>query len=232
MILNLLLLTSLAIITISSVKTPNGSDVTVIQASEANSSAISKANKEMNSLYPNALRLSSASTLYNCHSYTWYSQDVSSNKYWIKDPTLYYTDGSYVEVSPSNLAVRDRICCYSASNDNLHSGIVYSLSNVTDDSGCLYSNYVNVQSKWGGYGLYQHKGNYNPYVPDYNGKAIYVKFYRYNKEHKHSFNYTSFDNSYHYEECECGTLILKHSFSLIRVNPLTISPKYIQCMSV
>ncbi|WP_442256788.1 hypothetical protein [Vagococcus salmoninarum] len=45
--------------------------------------------------YPKTSRLTSATKLFNCHSYAWYSSNTSTNKYWLNAPTKYISDGSY-----------------------------------------------------------------------------------------------------------------------------------------
>ncbi len=64
--------------------TPNGSPVIVGSKGELLSPA-QKSNMDnyMALIYPNATRLRSATTMYNCHSYAWYSTSAS-NSYWLE----------------------------------------------------------------------------------------------------------------------------------------------------
>ncbi len=130
--------------------------------------------------YPEAELLSSSSHYYNCHSYAWYSNNTSTNNYWINDPKNFYLDNAnYTEVSTP--AVGD-IICYFNGTENLHSGIVSAVNNVSPNGVCEDSNTVEVISKWDYRGVYAHNGAYCPYV----GSATSVKYYRY---HSHEFTY-------------------------------------------
>lgn len=48
-------------------------------------------------MYPNITKISGPNPAYNCHSYAWYSNEPSTNKYWLNKPHVlaYMTDGSY-----------------------------------------------------------------------------------------------------------------------------------------
>lgn len=152
-----------------SVKTPNGSDVEVIERQEGSKEKIEEINKKYDSMYSKAERISSASYIYNCHSFAWYSQNIEANHYWMNSPTAYYLDGSYIEISYLELKERDRICYFDNEGYNLHSGIVLKIKNEEPNDICGSSNVVEVQSKWGACGLYQHSGDYCPYVSLYGG---------------------------------------------------------------
>lgn len=220
--------------------TPKGTKVSSVYnvSDEFEKKDIDKYNDEYDSKYPYAIRFSTATRMYNCHSYAWYSQDYTTNKYWIDDPSVYYTDGSYIEIPYTEVQPRDRILYFNSINSNVHSGIVVSKSYESPNNDCGAANTVIVQSKWGTYGLYQHKGNYCPYVPYYEGEVLEyddtgnplatdVKFYRYNIKHTHSYKYTFYDKDYHKEECECGMLIVPHNFVLNKVNSIDYSTQYI-----
>lgn len=209
------------------VKTPNGSYVEAFELDELSQNEIISKNKESDSEFPLAVRISSASNHYNCHSYAWYSQNVLDNHYWINSPSKYYDDGSYYEVSFNDVQPRDRICYYDVTGYNLHSGIVSKVLDVEPNNVCSSSNTVIVQSKWGNYGLYQHYGDYCPYVSTFDGSGKYVKYYRLNNNHLHSYTYKNMDEYYHYEICECATLLFKHRFVENRVHHRMISPLYI-----
>lgn len=84
-----------------SVYTPKGTAVTVIKRGEQlTATQKTQINNQMASLYPNATRLASATTHYNCHSYAWYSNSTN-NKYWMNNPSAYMSDTSYISVGSS-----------------------------------------------------------------------------------------------------------------------------------
>lgn len=165
--------------------TPNSSYVEVYETGNDMSTALINAyNNHYDSEFSDAIRKSSATAHYNCHSYAWYSQSPSTNNYWMNDPSNYYEDNGYIEVETPRSG--DIICYFddkgtSTENDdeNLHSGIVIEYySNITSNNICGNSNKVKVISKWGPAGLYEHYGDYCPYVSTYDGDADYVKYYR------------------------------------------------------
>ena len=127
--------------------------------------------------------------------------------------------------------MRDRIIYIDQNGTNIHSGIVRSITGLSPNGVCGYANTVKVQSKWGPYGLYEHRGDQCPYtslVSD--GEAVTVKFYRYNISHTHSYSYDTFDSLYHYSSCQCGSLIMEHNFEQQQIFPMNekgISPNYI-----
>lgn len=138
--------------------------------------------------YPNATRLYTATYNFNCHSYAWHSQNVSTNQIWLDDPSAFYTDGSYELVDRSDARAGDIICYfdnngtrYDESDDvNLHSGIIVSKSGTSN----LLGGEFTVKSKWGPSGLYQHNGYecpytaYNTYHSDETKKADSIRIYR------------------------------------------------------
>ena len=56
----------------------------------------------------------------------------------------------------------------------------------------------------------------------YMAVSTYVKYYRYSLNHNHSFTFQDYNEKYHYEKCDCGTLIKKHHFVLNKRNPKSI----------
>ena len=134
------------------VYTPEGSAVQVLIRGEELTSADKTAmNNYMASLHPNATRLRTATTNYNCHSYAWYSTSTS-NKYWMNDPSAYMSDGSYTEVGFTPTAAGQKMY-YPVPGG--HSAIVYTPSSDIWD--------VMLTSKWGPYGLYRHYYGDDPY---------------------------------------------------------------------
>lgn len=145
---------------------------------------IERWNESYSANFPNAVRLRTATSYYNCHSYAWYSEG-SNNDYWIPFPDEFF-DGndSYEEVySP---AVGDIICYYRESDNKIiHSGIVTAVNVQASNDLCGNSNTVEVISKWGPGGLYKHNGYECQYTTGSN-PATTVKYYRY---HSHVFTY-------------------------------------------
>jgi len=128
------------------------SSVLVFEREEMTSAQRDYFDDYMDSLYPNATRLRSATYKYNCHSFAWYS-DSPSNIWWMNDPSPYMTDGSYTQYP--NPAISRKI--YYPMPGNEHSGV------ITAVSGSI----ITVTSKWGAYGLYMHSHIYCPYFSIY-----------------------------------------------------------------
>ena len=89
---------------------------------------------------------------YNCHSYAWHSTSTS-NVYWIPDPSLYMSDGSYSEQSSGSSGDKVFYCNPGTEMSEItgdilgdHSGIVVAGS----------GNSMIINSKWGVYGVYKH----------------------------------------------------------------------------
>lgn len=167
------------------VETPNGTPISVFCGTCSHTqNTIDEINMRWDGLFPQALRHSSADCTYNCHSYAWYNQDPGDNYYWMDNPSAYYQDDSYIEVA---IPRKGDIVCYfddmgtiSQSDDvNRHSGIVIEYdSSIVSNNICGIANQIVVLSKWGQAGLYEHQGDYCPYISIYGGNADYVKFYR------------------------------------------------------
>ncbi len=143
---------------ITYVYTPNGSKVQVIQRAY-NAAEAAQAYYYTISTYPNVIVKSKATTNYNCHSYAWYSQDVNNNVYWMNDPALYISDGSYKKLGKK--ALGQKVCYIKGTKEYVHSGIVYSLSNGK----------TTIISKWGAGPLVCHEVSYCPY----SGTPTYFK---------------------------------------------------------
>lgn len=170
--------------------TPNGTDAGVSGSSiytctylnDIPDSVKEDLNLRMASTYPTVELISQPTTNYNCHSYAWYSQNVSSNSIWLSYPNVYYgtLDSSYKRVYDPK--VGDIICYFDLDEDseyqNLHSGIIVGLSGETSNGVCSDANRFIVQSKWGMNGMYAHKGDECPYTSTYGGTADEVRYYR------------------------------------------------------
>ena len=140
-------------------------------------------NNHYDSEFSDAIRKSSATAHYNCHSYAWYSQSPSTNNYWMNDPSNYYEDNGYIEVETPRIG--DIICYFDdkgtiteTDDENLHSGIVVSLNDTQINNVCGNLSLVNVESKWGPQGVFLHRGDECPYTSSHGGSADYVKYYR------------------------------------------------------
>ncbi len=172
--------------TISYIYTPNGTPVLVKHYTDEHSADYVDyllSVYSTTSPYKDAILLDNPTTAYNCHSYAWYSQNTSTNAYWMPYPTEYYIDYSYHEVSTPREG--DIICYFDdkgtaavSDDENLHSGIVESVNSSQVNNICGKASLVNVTSKWGPQGLFYHRGDICPYVSTYSGDADYVKFYR------------------------------------------------------
>ena len=176
---------------LTSVLTPNNKVVDVYEVfGDISNEEINNKDLQHEIDYPLATRLASATERYNCHSYAWYSQDITTNNYWMPSPEQYYDeyDMSYTEIDSSDVPRAGDIICYfdnrgtigdESDDKNMHSGIVLSYdTSIPINNVCGNSNQVLVVSKWGDAGLYQHMGDYCPYTSSHGGSADYVKYYR------------------------------------------------------
>ena len=156
------------------VYTPNGNSVSVFSFDEMDAEDIVECNNLGDTLVPEATRIASSTAKYNCHSFAWYLQSTS-NVFWMNDPTDYYSDGSY-EVSTGE--VGDIICYFDNYLGNLHSGIIIGTLEGTSNGVCGDADLKIVRSKWGAWGLYEHRGDQCPYTSSYYGDADYVMYFK------------------------------------------------------
>lgn len=143
---------------IGTVKTPNGSSVSVIIRTGVdtayNNRAAVKRSIEKN--YPGVSVVGDATIKYNCHAYAW----AGSTSVWMNDPSKYWGDGSYkLKSTDSPSAVGQK--AYYPGSGNEHSG------NVVRKSG------NQIRSKWGEQSVVEHSVGNCPYffIP------LSVKFY-------------------------------------------------------
>jgi hypothetical protein len=103
------------------VNTPNGTAVPVnVMTWELSSQEIQELDNYCTTTYPNATLLRSSSRKYNCHSYAWYNQSASNDK-WMNNPNYYWLDGSYQSQStaqPGNKVYYDVVDSHSAIVEN------------------------------------------------------------------------------------------------------------------
>ena len=191
---------------------------------ELPSTDISNLNTNAGILFPNATFLSTATNQYNSHSYAWYSQNISTNHYWIDDPTFYVTDHSFIQVTTPQ--VGDIVCYLDTYGSKIHSGIIYSIQTGTSNGLCGIADLLTVESKWELAGLYRHNGYECPYTSySNNGDAVSLAFYR---AHVHSYTHSYTDNgddATHTSHCICGaTIVENHNWRQVHL-PSAVDPE-------
>lgn len=149
----------IALATSTTVRTPKGSAVQVINNSNIRdwtAQEIQELNSRYSSAYPTATRMRNPTKKYNCHSYAWYST-ATSNYYWMNDPTPYMSDGSYRKTasSASGYKVYWKDGPFPVGGFPIHSGILA--------SNMMGRPQVSCNSKWGQLGLYNHPITDSPY---------------------------------------------------------------------
>jgi hypothetical protein len=126
------------------VLTPNRSSVATWQRCELPATEIARIKADTRRNYPNATMVGDPTAKYNCHSYAWHSSATNNDK-WIDNPSNYWEDCSY---SPQNAWVGDKICYKSnADGSPIHSATLLNASTQR------------LRSKWGPWGLMEHKFN-------------------------------------------------------------------------
>lgn len=139
------------------VYTPNGTAVSVMEIGwELSPGEISYLDSYYTSQYPSATLLRSSSRKYNCHSYCWYSQSSSNDK-WMNDPSAYWQDGSYQECWLYLPYINSKV--YSPIYPEINSKVYYPYG---DHSAIVYSS-TRFNSKWGMGPLMRHAPSYCPY---------------------------------------------------------------------
>lgn len=136
-------------------KTPKNSAVAYRVNSEAHTAAQhADADQEIVKTYGVTL-VRNGSCKYNCHSYAWYSTS-SANPYWIDDPTIYTTDGSYSKVYKGG--VSNSIVSYGVkSNDKVfYAEATHSAIFIDNPANGAPLATLKVRSKWGKLGVFQH----------------------------------------------------------------------------
>lgn len=102
--------------------------------------------------YPSAVKIGEVDPKYNCHSYAVYGQGYA-NSYWINNPSVFYTDGSYVQVSDS---IYPQYVLYYDSSIVSNTGLPYVHSAIQISA-------TTFKSKWGAMGVYLHTLHDCPY---------------------------------------------------------------------
>jgi hypothetical protein len=142
------------------ITTPNGSIVAAWIMDDMSISSKAYSDSYWSSVYPNAQMLPtfdgySSTYRFNCHGYAWHMSELSnplSSARWIGrdnaiDEDIYWTDGSYIEVSAPTYPAK--VTWPESIN---HSAI------TTDQPGWFIS-------KWGAVPLMRHKWDDTPYAP-------------------------------------------------------------------
>lgn len=148
--------------------------------------------------YPYGLAYSVSGTLsnlYNCHAFALHFKGVEPNgnvSVWISNPSIYFTDGSLIEIEVNEVCDGDVVAYYAEENNEIkiiHTGII-------TDSTIKTIEELMIRSK-DGYGLLlDHKLQNCDY---YRGDNNLIKFYRWN----HIYNDAHpIDSSEHYYPCE------------------------------
>ena len=176
----------------NSVYTPNGTDVDNSSITQIDVNVVSYIDDlsdngktaiadHWGNRYPNATYLSEATYSYNCHSYAWYSQNSSTNTYWINFPTAYYSSSDMSYERTYTPQIGDIICYFDLdaqeAYQNIHSGIVVGFSGEAANGVCGDANTVIVRSKWGMASLFEHKGDECPYTTG-EDRDDEVRYYR------------------------------------------------------
>jgi len=140
------------------ITTPNGSEVSAFSVLifDAFSYTDLQAYKDnIESRYPSTTFISDATQNYNCHSYAWYSQNSSTNKIWLNDPSMFWQDGSYeMTIRPT---VSNRVYYYTDHSAIVKGTLYYPGSTNVDPTK------INVISKWGHECLIEHTIDASPY---------------------------------------------------------------------
>ena len=124
--------------------TPNGTAVPglLLTGNDHTSANIAYIMHEMATYYSQAEIIEGPTKKYNCHAYAWHVSE-GGNQVWLNRPdeSLYWSDGSYIEV-PEELGVK--------------------VSYFGDHSAVRLNSSTYI-SKWGAYPLVKHAPNYVPY---------------------------------------------------------------------
>lgn len=136
-------------------KTPKGNSVPYISESETHNANFHKTlDNEVVSTYGVTL-VRNGSCKYNCHSYAWYSTS-STNPYWISDPSIYMTDGSYKNKYSGGVSTATNLC-YISLNDKVYYGAgTHSAIFIGSPSNGAPIATEKVRSKWGMLGVFEH----------------------------------------------------------------------------
>lgn len=172
--------------TFTTVTTPKSSSLqAVAYTSTLTSAEITQTNNDMNSLISyynwNSTQVSGRGpTLgYNCHSYAWYSQTTSNNR-WINQYYFNTSTGQYT--TTANLSKYWTDGSYSLITSVSGTSIPSSVANgskvfyATGDHSAIKTSSTQFTSKWGAAGLYTHSPGHAPY------DTTTIRYYKYYKK--------------------------------------------------
>ena len=164
-------------------------------------------------------RVGDPTTLYNFLSYAFYMYwEPKYQTFWtdiacvIYDYSPYLNDYSYDVVGEPQA---NDIIIYYHDEDPITAGIVQEVysseaSNPSSNSPLARQlSKLKVRTKWDKFGVYEHRGDYSPYMPGYATSEVTlyeannVKYFR---RHTHSYTqrYIANDATYHKSYCVCG----------------------------
>lgn len=208
------------------ITTESGTVLTALKVlDDLTAAEVDEYNLSGDNLCPTATRIYNSTVKFNCHSYAWYSQDCLTNDVWIDNPATLINGNNYIETYTP--VAGDRICYFDRAGNNIHSGIVNEVLGGSSNGVCGNANTVTVVSKWGGCGLYKHRGDQCPYTSTYNGSARSVKFYRHNHTFRKSYKWVNFRQ--HNAECYCGEVKLQ-GHAIKSNNLLSVPSRYATCV--
>lgn len=87
---------------------------------DLSSDEISDINTHVNLYFPYAIKLGEPTNKYNCHSYAWYNQDITTNNIWLPYPESFKTDCYY----PQTTWQAGDILVYVENGIDIHSAII------------------------------------------------------------------------------------------------------------
>lgn len=92
---------------------------------------------------------------YNCHSYAWHST-ASTNPYWINNPSIYMSDGSYIPKYSGSVLTPINLCNASYNDKIYYASNTHSAIFIDNPSnGALLATGM-ARSKWGQLGVFKH----------------------------------------------------------------------------
>lgn len=176
--------------------TVNGSPVYLYTTSKnLTQSQINKVNNSIDALYSEDARLATASALYNCHSYAWYSQS-STNPYWIEYADYFTIDPHYELLTTGTAKVGD-IVVYRNNNGKItHSAIITDI-----ETSSLFVPIITCASKLGVAGVYVHSITNVPETYYEGSDTPIYEIRHYTTDHSYTGAYYQHNTTYHTRQC-------------------------------
>lgn len=156
----------------ASPRTPKGTFVPYLNIAETHTDAfhITRDNEVIRTYGVKFIR--NGSCKYNCHSYAWYSTS-SSNEYWINDPSVYMSDGSYKKVYSGSVSKAINSYGVKSSSKVYYANNTHSALFIDDPSSGTALGKLKVRSKWGQLGVFEHTVTNVPSGYDYSTVSIW-----------------------------------------------------------